>query len=118
MKPALALTVHPRAARAEQAAEEPEEDHHDLRDAEDIYQEGLALELGAADQEGAAAARAKSRRREREAAEEKQIREEKALAAGTLTRKKRKLYEKIQFGQKKKAERVDKLKAKASKPAQ
>lgn len=106
------LAVSGRALSA--AAEEELE----AREAEDVYQEGLALELGLLQksrdnqEEQGAQERAKQRRREREQTEAAEAQEEKNLAAGTLTRKKRKLYQKIQYGKGKKSEKVKNLETK------
>jgi pescadillo protein len=91
-----------------------DDDEVDHRDAEDYYQQGLAAEMGTLP-EGAedASTRAKNRRREREEAAVNELEEEKALKSGILTRKKRRLYERIQYGKKKKVGRAERLKNKA-----
>jgi hypothetical protein len=75
------------------------------------------VETSGKQQAGDAKKRAKERRREREMEGIQNAEEEKALAAGTLTRKKRRLFERIQYSKKKKAQKADglKIKAKASK---
>merc|ERR1711991_593492 len=94
---------------AEEAAE------LDARDAEDLYEEGLAQEQGLLQpKEGQdAAARVQSRRRERQEAEINEREEEKALQSGLLSRKKRRLYDRITYTRKRKESRSALLKKKA-----
>ena len=83
-------------------------------DAEEIYQEGLQVETGKLRKgDGNAEDRAKVRRREREEEAVRQTQEEKDLVAGTMTRKKRRLYERIQNTKQKKEVRANKLRERA-----
>jgi len=84
-------------------------------DAEELYQEGLQVETGklAKDKQNAME-RAKSRRREREQESVREVEEEKKLASGILSRKKRRLYDRIQYTKTKKETRAEKLKQKAA----
>ncbi len=116
-KSGVALPIQSNADDADED-QELDEDQLDHRDAEALYQEGLAKETGKqTGEESKALKRAKERRRERDEAVAEEKEEEKTLQAGTLTRKKRRLYERIQFSKKKKADKAEDLtqKAKAAK---
>jgi pescadillo protein len=100
------------SAAADDEERELDEGELDHVDAEELFQEGLAAETGRGSGKSALK-RAKERRRDREEAAAEEKEEEKTLQAGTLTRKKRRLYERIQYSKKKKATRADGLKEKA-----